>query len=166
MYTDTQTSNLRLFYWYKDPEKPETLCIMKYNRVTYGDRPAGCLLEISFRTIVAPACKLDISKSTICNERIVDDIASSQPSHEEVNHIVKDLSSAFDSFGFGIKHVFKTHDDIEPQGVLGMLWAPRSDELSVTTLLNIHVKKRGRYSGLALTPENIKSATAERPCDW
>ena len=162
MYTDIQTSNLRLFYWYKDPEKPETLCIFRYDRVTYGDRPAGCLLEISFRTIVAPACKLEISKSTICNERIVDDIASSQPSKLEVDNIVTDLSSAFDSFGFGIKHVFKTHDDIDPQGVLGMLWAPRSDELSVTTVLNIHVKKRGRYAGLALTPENINTAVLDK----
>ena len=111
---------------------------------------------------MAPACKLEISKSTICNERIVDDIASSQPSKLEVDNIVTDLSSAFDSFGFGIKHVFKTHDDIDPQGVLGMLWAPRSDELSVTTVLNIHVKKRGRYAGLALTPENINTAVLDK----
>ena len=77
---------------------------MRYDRVTYGDRPAQCLLEISFRTIISPACKLDISKSIISNDRVVDDVCSSQKSHEEVNDIVEDLTQAFSQYGFGIKH--------------------------------------------------------------
>ena len=162
LITDEQTCNLRLFYWYKDCHDPTTLCVMRYDRVTYGDRPAQCLLEISFRTIISPACKLDISKSIISNDRIVDDVCSSQKTHDQVNDIVEDLTQAFSQYGFGIKHKIKSYDDIEPQGVLGMLWAPRTDILFVTTTLNIHEKKRGKYSGLALSKENISEALLDK----
>ena len=159
---DEQTCNLRCFWWYKDCNDPASLCIFKYEVVTYGDRPAQCLLEISFRTIISPACKMDISKSINSNDRVVDDVCSSLRSHEEVDRVIEDLTQAFSQYGFGIKHAIKTHHVLEPQGVLGMLWSPTSDELSVTTTLNMHCKRRGKYSGKALSADNINTAVLDK----
>ena len=162
LLADEQTCNLRLFWWYRDCMDPASLCIFKYDRVTYGDRPAQCLLEISFRTIISPACKLEISKSIISNDRVVDDICTSLRSHEEADRVIEDISQAFAQYGFGIKHAIKTHHVLEPQAVLGMSWIPTSDDLTVTTTLNLHSKKRGKYSGEALTAENISTAVLDK----
>ena len=69
LLADEQTCNLRCFWWYQNAEDPASLCIFKYDRVTYGDRPAQCLLEISFRTIISPACEMEISRRIISNDR-------------------------------------------------------------------------------------------------
>ena len=162
LLADEQTCNLRCFWWYRDCQDPSSLCIMRYERVTYGDRPAQCLLEISFRTIISPACRMEISKAIISNDRVVDDVCSSLRSHEEVDKVIEDLTQAFAQYGFGIKHAIKTHHVLEPQAVLGMSWSPTADELSVTTTLNMHAKKRGKYSGKALSADNISSAILDK----
>ena len=162
LVTDEQTNLLRLFYWYRKKDDPNSLAIMRYERVTYGDRPAQCLLEISFRTIVSPECKLEVSKSIIANSRIVDDCCGSLQSQDEADHTIADITQAFGKFSFSIKHAFKTGDDVDPQGVLGMLWSPKSDLLSVTTVLNIHSKRRGKSSGLPLNAENIANAVLDK----
>ena len=162
LVTDEQTNRLRLFYWYRDKDDKDSLSIMRYERMTYGDRPAQCVLELSFRTIVSPECKMETSRGIIANSRIVDDCCASLRDEDEVNEAIQDITQAFGKFSFSIKHAIKTGDDVDPQMVLGTLWDTQLDTISVKTVLNLHPKRRGRSIGQPLSKENIPNAVLDK----
>ena len=85
MKSDWTGSCLRATYYPSDPSNPNctNYRIFFYERVSYGDSLAACLLEIMMRLFIAPDCKSEAGARLIELERYVDDVLKSGMNKEE-----------------------------------------------------------------------------------
>ena len=95
MKSDWTGSRLRATYYPVDPTDPKcnTFRIFVYERVSYGDSLAACLLEVMMRLHIAPGCETQAGAKLIELERYVDDVLKSGLDKDELWAAILDMKS-------------------------------------------------------------------------
>ena len=160
LMTPDLINNLRMFWWYVDIDKPESACVFQFTRVTFGDRPASCLLELALRDYLAPLAKTPEVRYTTQSARLVDDFVNSTPNPDRLPLIRDDLFQMAGHYGFIVKHFYHSGQpdpDEGPISVLGLNWHCKEDVLSLQTSFYPGVKRRGKQTGKELCDTDISS---------
>ena len=152
------TNQLRRIFWFTDPSDPKSIVPMQFTRGQFGDASISCFSELAFLDFIAPECQTEELRMAVSEHRLVDDITSSCGSMEILHEIKCDMETTFSKFGFSIKHFLYSNMELAPdqspiEKVLGLNWSVSDDSLTTNVTFNVHEKKRGKYSGDALTLE-------------
>lgn len=131
-------------------------------RNSWGMKPAGALCSIAMQ-ILAENNKEEYPHvyDFIMNSLYVDDGTTSVDSVEIAKKLARDVSKVLESGSFFVKHfiiggkefVVTEDDDLpdhvrcgrEQERVLGVIWHPQTDEISVNARINLSKKKRGAH---------------------
>ena len=140
----------------------------------FGDRPAGCALEVTKKMTVEAGSSVDpVVAEKLRQGSYVDD-ASCGGSKEDVDKLIGTVTKEGDKFvydgsisqifelgGFKIK-VMVRDGESDPDvismlggGVLGLPWEPTSDTIQFHFGLNMSQKRQGVRSGPELTDQSL-----------
>jgi hypothetical protein len=110
MKSDWTGSRLRATWYPVDPTDPKNSAfrIFVYERVSYGDALAACLLEVMMRMHIAPGCDTEAGAKLIEMERYVDDILKSGLDQDELWKAILDMKKALEANGFSTKQIFSS----------------------------------------------------------
>lgn len=85
----------------------------------------------------SPAIKLE-------EETYIDDCLSGHNSKPEDKKKVREIEDMIAPGNFGFKSVTYSGDDVEPLKILGLVWCPKKDVLSLPVRVNSSAKVKGR----------------------
>merc|ERR1711954_536294 len=135
--TGAITNSCRRFFWFTDPDDPETLAEFALQVSTYGDRPAGNILAQALHTIANDPRVSELVKNFIANHFFVDDGLISSASKEKLLELADNLPTAFANYSFQVKHIILSF--VKSSGVtlsdniecfFGIVWNFQADQFS------------------------------------
>ena len=158
MKSDWTGSRLRATYYPSNPSDPNcnTYRIFVYERVSYGDSLAACLLEIMMRLFIAPDCETKAGARVIELERYVNDVLKSGVNKDDLWDAVMDMKSALEANGFSIKQVFSSfnwhkafdknyneadYEPSKPETIFHHQWLWSKDTLQIIPDINLYRRK-------------------------
>ena len=143
-------------------------------RVNMGDKPAGAISsEAIYKTATLFENDYPQVAELLRHATYVDDIVDSTSSKESAIGLAKDTEEVLSKVGFRVKGwqvsgeaAPRTTADTPPADekerhttrVLGVVWHPKEDEISISSNLNFSSKKRGKHTEENLTAEKIPAA--------
>ena len=165
---DTQSSFLRLFFWWWDLPTCSQARIFRQVTQSFGDTSAAIGLEIGIIKFVATFAVLAITKHILEHTRYADNIIHSTETFEEHLQIKKDLEKSFSKYSMDLKYVI-TSQDYDPnvlenqargsqveERLLGLNWDLRSDTILAKPRYNLFGTARGAILGPNLEDMDIQ----------
>ena len=151
-------ADLLMFCWFSNPSDPQTLQIYQCTSLPFGLSSSACILELSLRNIIAPACKTDVAKQTLLNHRYIDDfVLLHNGSFDQLIYYMNDLKTTLESFSFKIKETHFSPKTLSSKNFsdqtinfLSFKICLKSDMLKPLFFLHPNKKVRGKYSGQRL----------------
>ncbi len=146
---DEAAQHVRRILWrFGDRSKEPTIFVT--TRVSYGDRPAGCIAIAAVRETVD---RFGRGKETAAwflkNRTYVDDATGGASSMEEAKKVSQDMEDILENGGFRFKETVMAGDPLEGVGelrkVLGLRWDMQEDKICVDIKLNYGEKVKGAY---------------------
>ena len=137
-----EDSHLMRIVWspVKDAE-PEIYIGMVNN---FGVRPAGPVAGIALNLTSEIFQHLNEEAADIIRRRkYVDDVVCGGKDRQHTVNLEDGIKQISSMGGFEFKPPVRSYDDVDPLKVLGVVWIPRSDMLSVKCDINIHAKVKG-----------------------
>ena len=165
--TSSIVNQLRMFWWYKNVEKPETLSVFNFRRMNYGDRPSAILLELALREHLSPVALTKEVKEATQRSRLVDDFTSSTDHLSRLPIVEEDITQMCEEFGFKVKHFLYTGQTQEDGSdlvsqILGLKCNFTQDQLMAQTSFHAGVKRRGAQVGPPLSDVDISTLKITR----
>ena len=156
-----ETSVLRLFIWYKDPENMTDLKIFRRGTGDFGDTPMSGSLTLAQRKLLAPACKSSISSCIAKMSNFADNYIDSLMSRSGWLTTTQDLSESSALIGLPLKpgitalatdkEVIKNNENQELSNLFGMSWNIKSDQISPNDYFSFKGKAFGSTIGRKLS---------------
>ena len=153
MYHNVSTgileANLRRLLWREcDQERlPDTYC---FEKVTFGDRPAGCIVVSALRATAEMFSHLSKNAAKVLKQdSYMDDTLSGGNTVEEAKNLASNIQTIAEKGGFKYKKfVFSGEYDDNGESkpaekALGVIWESSEDKIKVHIELNHNKKKRG-----------------------
>ena len=155
MYHNIRTGdlegNLRRMLW-RDFETGRSPDIYVFQRVTFGDRPAGCLAVIALQQTADMFSDISPKAARVLkHDSYMDDIVSGSDSVKGARELISDIKHIASQGGFHFKEFVVSGDPIQAKGsledhiehVLGLLWSPSDDKLMFNVTINPNKKVKG-----------------------
>ena len=157
MYHNVRTgqmeANLRRLLW-RDCEQNRPPDIYCFQTVTFGDRPAGCIVVSALRATADMFTSIsEDAASVIKKDSYMDDVISGEYEIGPAKHLVSNIERIAEKGGFKFKKfVFsgefqETGEKLPTEKVLGVSWEPSEDTIRVKVDLNHKKRKRGLRTG-------------------
>ena len=93
---DISSIKLRIFVWFEDPLTMQKPIFFLRNTMDFGDGVSSAILTIVQRKIVAPLCKLQLSKQIVIAKAYADNYCSRFRKKETYMAVKKDMEQAHD----------------------------------------------------------------------
>ena len=155
MYHNIRTGDLeghlRRMLW-RDFDVKRSPDVYVFQRVTFGDRPAGCLAVIALQQTADMFSAISPEAARILKQdSYMDDIVSGSDSVENAHELISDIKAIASQGGFTFKEFVMSGNSVQSQGssdhklerVLGHLWSPSDDTLMFNVSLNPNKKVKG-----------------------
>ena len=155
MYHNVKTGdlegNLRRMLW-RNCEQNRSPDVYRFNVVTFGDRPAGCIAVSALKATADMFSFVSEKASNVLkDDSYMDDVVSGANSTQEAKHLVSDIEGIASRGGFKFKKFqyskplvdVGSEEVVSPEKVLGVIWNPVEDSLSVRVDLNHNKRNRG-----------------------
>ena len=157
--TGTMEANLRRLLW-RDCNQKRPPDIYSFQTVTFGDRPAGCIVVSALRETASMFA--DVSERAayvLQNDSYMDDVLSGEDNMELAKKLVTNVEKIAEKGSFKFKKFvfsgeFLENGEKQPtEKVLGVNWEPSEDIIKIGIELNHHKKKRGHRTEPATLEE-------------
>ena len=165
VHTTVVEKHIRRILWRNmEVDRPPT--IYGFNRVTFGDKPAGAICAAAVQLTADTYSHIDKDAAMkIKRDGYVDDIATGAETMERIDEIEKNISKILSKGNFFPKGFVKSGDRSAEKlallgsgdigRVLGLPWDPETDEFVVTVRINVSKKHKGLRTEPDLTYEEI-----------
>ena len=174
--TRTLTNSVRRFFWFDDPQNPETARSFLPLRMLYGDKEADKFLALIVRKFLAKECEEEefgmAGKETsriLHKSMYLDDGLGSVPTKKQKDEIVNVIKTVFERYSLKTKHFISSEEFSDPdefkqlettnpdytETVLGLRYNYKHDNYLPALTLNSHKKVRNLYSGPELGKMNL-----------
>ena len=156
MYHNVQTgqmeAHVRRLLWREcdHGRPPDIYC---FERVTFGDRPAGCIVVSALRATAEMFSHLSAKASNVLiHDSYMDDTLSGDNTAEEAKELAMDIQTIAMEGGFKYKKFvfsgeYEANGETKPaEKALGVIWNPSQDTIGVRIDLNHNKRKGGKRS--------------------
>ena len=154
-------AHLRRVLWSEDPEKsPQVYCTRTVN---FGDKCGGITATTALRRTAEIYKEIHPEAARKLRDDIyVDDVPSGGKNRSDAISIVGKMAEIARKGGFSFKDPVYSGDKVEPMKVLGLVWSPENDTLSLSNSLNFTGKFKGRKcENVTLYDEHFPNLPAE-----
>ena len=165
VHTMVTEKHLRRMVW-RDMKLDQPPKTYGFERVTFGDKPAAAITAVAIQETAKIYSHIDSEATKRIEEDVyADDMATGAESREEIKSLKKSIPEILSRGGFLIKGFVTSGDTAaeslsllgsgEQGRVLGINWNPTTDELTVSTRINISEKYRGARTEPDLNYDDI-----------
>ena len=150
IYTGETEGHVRRMLWRDfDVDRPPDTYV--FQRVTFGDRPAGCIAVVALQQTADMFSAISpMAAKILKHDSYMDDIVSGSDSLEGAFELIEDIKAIAARGGFNFKDFVVSGNSQQPQdslakdvSVLGLLWSPVDDNLKFNLSLNPNKKVKG-----------------------
>ena len=156
MYHNVRTgeleANVRRLLW-RECEQTRPPDIYCFEKVTFGDRPAGCIVVSALQATAEMFSHISTKASQVLKQdSYMDDTLSGENSLEEAKDLASDIQAIAGKGGFKYKKMvfsgeYEENGESKPsEKALGVIWEPSEDKIKVSIELNHNKKNRGKRS--------------------
>ena len=132
---------------FETDRSPDIYCFQK---VTFGDRPAGCIAVSALKATADMFSSINKHAADVLkNDTYMDDVASGDDSLQNAKALANDIQSIAEKGSFKFKKFTFSGDldqhqkELPTEKVLGIFWSPTNDTIHLNVEMNHNKRKRG-----------------------